>query len=50
MLRELAAEFGEMAARAATPESAAALHNLMFRYIALASGSDITVMGSDYAH
>lgn len=50
MLLELAAEFGDMAKRAATTESAAAFHDLMFRYTALANGSDTNVMDSRYVH
>jgi hypothetical protein len=50
MLLELAAEFGELAARAATPESAAAFHDLMFRYTALAGGYDTSAARSQYCH
>jgi hypothetical protein len=50
MLLELAAEFGDMAKRAATTESAAAFQDLMFRYTALANGSDTNVMDSRYVH
>ncbi len=50
MLLELAAEFGELATRAATPESAAAFHDLMFRYTALAGGYDTNAARSRYCH
>ena len=50
MLLEIAAEFGQLAARAATRESAAAFHDLMFRYTALAGGYDTTVARSQYCH
>jgi hypothetical protein len=50
MLLELAAEFGELAARAATRESAAAFHDLMFRYTALAGGYDTYAARSHYCH
>ena len=50
MLLELAAEFGELSAHAATPESAAAFHDLMFRYTALAGGYDTSAVRSQYRH
>jgi hypothetical protein len=50
MLLEIAAEFGELAARAATRESAAAFHDLMFRYTALAGGYDTNAARSQYCH
>jgi hypothetical protein len=50
MLLELAAEFGELAACAETPESAAAFHDLMFRYTALAAGYDTYAARSEYRH
>ena len=50
MLLEIAAEFGELAARAATRESAAAFHDLMFRYTALAGGYDTSAARSQYSH
>jgi hypothetical protein len=50
MLLELAAEFGELAARAATRESTAAFHDLMFRYTALAGGYDTNAARSQYCH
>lgn len=50
MLLEIAAEFGELAARAATRESAAAFHDLMFRYTALAGGYDTSAARSQYCH
>ena len=50
MLLEIAAEFGELAARAATRESAAAFHDLMFRYTALAGGYDTNAARSQYYH
>jgi hypothetical protein len=50
MLLEIAAEFGELATRAATRESAAAFHDLMFRYTALAGGYDTSAARSQYCH
>jgi hypothetical protein len=50
MLLEIAAEFGELAVRAATRESAAAFHDLMFRYMALAGGYDTSAARSQYSH
>jgi hypothetical protein len=50
MLLEIATEFGELAARAATRESAAAFHDLMFRYTALAGGYDTSAARSQYCH
>jgi hypothetical protein len=50
MLLEIAAEFGQLAARAATRESAAAFHDLMFRYTALAGGYDTSAARSQYCH
>jgi hypothetical protein len=50
MLLELAVEFGELAVRADTPESAAAFHDLMFRYTALAGGYDTSAVPSQYCH
>lgn len=50
MLLEIATEFGELAARAATRESAAAFHDLMFRYTALAGGYDTSAAGSQDRH
>ena len=50
MLLEIAAEFGELAARAATRESAAAFHDLVFRYMALAGGYDTNAARSQYCH
>jgi hypothetical protein len=50
MLLEIAAEFGELAARATTRESAAAFHDLIFRYTALAGGYDTNAARSQYCH
>jgi hypothetical protein len=50
MLLELAVEFGELAARAETVESATAYHDLMFRYVALAGGYDTNAARSRYCH
>ena len=50
MLLEIAVEFGELAARAATRESASAFHDLMFRYMALAGGYDTRAAPSRYCH
>jgi hypothetical protein len=50
MLREIAAEFRELAEQAAAPEVSLAFHGLAFRYTALAGGWDTRAFGSDRLH
>jgi hypothetical protein len=49
-LLELAEEFRDLAASAATPETKAAFENLVLRYMALAAGFDSERVGSQRLH